>query len=219
MALISAMGPSDGCCKAFWFEPGERAIHDMDQGEAAVWAAAIAGLAGVGGTTAGAWFTARTMRQQVRAQGVVEHSHWQRQARSDAYAAFLAEWHDASRAVDAALGEVIRHRGISDAQVAVISAAREELARTRVRVSIAGPQRAAEVAWRGYDALGAAEDAVRSLAISLEDSGEAPRERFQHLDASRHEIAGIYAEFTNVATQVLGNPYGDDATSQLAERP
>lgn len=207
------MGYQMDAVGGFGFETGERAIHDMDQGEAAVWAAAIAALAGVGGTTAGAWFTARTMRQQVRAQGAVEHSHWQRQARSDAYAAFLAEWHDASRAVDAALGEVISYRGISDEQIAVISGAREALARTRVRVSIAGPQRAGEVAWRGYDALGAAEDAVRSLALSLEDSGEAPRERFQHLDASRHEIAGIYAEFTNVATEVLGNPYGDDMTS------
>jgi len=184
----------------------------MDQGVAAVWAAALAGLAGVGGTTAGAWFTARTMRQQVQAQAGVEHSHWQRQARSDAYAAFLSEWHDASRAVDGALQEVIGHQAISDAQIDVVAGAREALSRTRVRVSIAGPPQAAEVAWRGYAELDMAEDAVRTLAISLEDNGTAPGRLYEHLQESRHGIAGIYSEFTAVAAEVLGNPYGAATT-------
>lgn len=178
----------------------------MDQGEAAVLASVVAGMAGIAGTAVGALLTARSMRQQVRDQGIIEHSQWQRQSRSDAYAAFLSEWHDASRAVDGALSEVIRLRAITDEQIDVIVASREALARTRVRVSVAGPERAARVAWRGYEALEEAEMAVRSLAGSLEDSGEAPRHRFRHLDESRHEIAQIYTEFMRAAGEILNEP-------------
>jgi hypothetical protein len=137
---------------------------------------------------------------------MVEHSHWLRQSRSDAYAAFLTEWHDASRAVDGALAEVMRLRSITDRQIEVIVASREALARTRVRVSVAGPDRAERVAWRGYEALENAEMAVRSLAASLEDSGEAPRDRYRHLDESRREIAQIYTEFMRVAGEILSKP-------------
>ncbi|MEW5534410.1 hypothetical protein [Streptomyces virginiae] len=174
---------------------------------ASVLSAAVAAVAGVGGTAVGVWLTARAARNQVRDQAAAEHNHWQRQSRSDAYAAFLAEWHDASRAVDGALEDVIRFRAIRDEQIDVIVAAREAIARTRVRVSVAGPEQAQRVAWRGYEALEAAEDAVRSLAASLEDNGEAPSLRYQHLRESREEIASIYTDFTKIAGETLGAPY------------
>ncbi|WP_284433647.1 hypothetical protein [Streptomyces sp. TUS-ST3] len=118
----------------------------------------------------------------------------------------MAEWHDASRAVDGALAEVMRLRAITDEQIEVIVASREALARTRVRVSVAGPDRAERVAWRGYEALEKAEMAVRSLAGSLEDSGEAPTDRYRHVHESRTEIAQIYTEFTRVAAEILSKP-------------
>ncbi|MFG2607567.1 hypothetical protein ACGFT2_29070 [Streptomyces sp. NPDC048514] len=75
-----------------------------------------------------------------------------------------------------------------------------------VVAGLAGPDRAEQVAWRGYEALENAETAVRNLAAALEDSGEAPSYRYQYLDQSRREIAQIYTEFMRVAGEILSKP-------------
>ncbi|MBD3549908.1 hypothetical protein [Streptomyces sp. JV180] len=74
----------------------------MDEG----WAAVAAGVSALVGAVASGWYTGRSARQgaekaaaavlkQVADQGAVEHGHWLRGQRQEAYLEFLSEW-DAS---------------------------------------------------------------------------------------------------------------------------
>lgn len=88
--------------------PGWRQLgHDagMDKG----WAALVAGVAALIGTVVSGWYAGRAARQgaeraadavlrQVVDQGAIEHGHWLRGQRQEAYVEFLAEW-DASMAI------------------------------------------------------------------------------------------------------------------------
>ncbi|WP_143145044.1 hypothetical protein [Streptomyces humi] len=72
----------------------------MDQGDAAIWAGAIAGVTGVGGALVGAFITARSLRRQVQDQEAVEQrkAHWQERrdtyfALVEAHATFVNIWY------------------------------------------------------------------------------------------------------------------------------
>lgn len=69
----------------------------MDQGQAAVWAAAI----GIPGVLLSGVLSYRAGRRQVRDQGVNEHLHWLRQQRQEHYVRFLQALHLCLMALDA----------------------------------------------------------------------------------------------------------------------
>lgn len=64
----------------------------MDEGLVAWGAAAIAAVSGVGGTLVGGWQASRAQRSQTRQQAEVDHEHWHRERRLNAYLDLLAEW-------------------------------------------------------------------------------------------------------------------------------
>lgn len=69
----------------------------MDQGQAAIWAAAIA----VPGVLLSGVLSYRAGRRQVRDQGVIEHLHWLRQQRQEHYVRFLQALHLCLKTLDA----------------------------------------------------------------------------------------------------------------------
>lgn len=75
----------------------------MDQGQAAVWAAAI----GIPGVLLSGVLSYRAGRRQVRDQGVNEHLHWLRQQRQEYYVRFLQALHVCLDAVDAHTDAVV----------------------------------------------------------------------------------------------------------------
>ncbi|MFE6401741.1 hypothetical protein [Streptomyces alboflavus] len=68
----------------------------MDQGQAAVWAAAI----GVPGILLSGVLSYRAGRRQVRDQGLNEHVHWLRQQRQEHYVRFLQALHLCLKALE-----------------------------------------------------------------------------------------------------------------------
>ncbi|MFE7777700.1 hypothetical protein ACFU5O_28130 [Streptomyces sp. NPDC057445] len=122
----------------------------MDVGTAAVISAGI----GIGGALLGAvgggGVTSRNMRRQVKDQADVEHRHWLRQQRQDAYAAFLT----ACDTVLDTLQSIAALRENPDPQVdmGLLWDAYDEAYRTVVRastvVNIAGPDAMRQQAFR-----------------------------------------------------------------------
>ncbi|GLW13637.1 hypothetical protein Stsp01_03800 [Streptomyces sp. NBRC 13847] len=75
----------------------------MDQGQAAVWAAAIA----IPGVLLSGVLSYRAGRRQVRDQGVNEHQHWLRQQRQEHYVQFLQAVDLCVKALEAYSGAVV----------------------------------------------------------------------------------------------------------------
>ncbi|MFI9810170.1 hypothetical protein ACIHEJ_38760 [Streptomyces sp. NPDC052301] len=67
----------------------------MDQGISALLGAVIGVLGAVSTSAVSGW----SNRQQIRAQAKVDHAHWRRQARREAYSAFLAPAHETHNAL------------------------------------------------------------------------------------------------------------------------
>ncbi|MFI9358134.1 hypothetical protein [Streptomyces lydicus] len=76
----------------------------MDQGQAAVWAAAI----GIPGVLLSGVLSYRAGRRQVRDQGANEHQHWLRQQRQEQYVQFLQAVDHCLKAVQAHSGAVVK---------------------------------------------------------------------------------------------------------------
>ncbi|WP_200300702.1 hypothetical protein [Streptomyces adelaidensis] len=78
----------------------------MDQGIAALLGATV----GVLGTVSASAISGWSNRQQIRTQARIDHAHWRRQARRDAYSAFLTPAHEARttlrQAARALIGDV-----------------------------------------------------------------------------------------------------------------
>ncbi|MGW3119203.1 hypothetical protein ACWDBW_19010 [Streptomyces sp. NPDC001107] len=83
----------------------------MDQGIAALLGATV----GVLGTVAAAAISGWSSRQQLRAQAGIDHAQWRRQARRDAYSAFLAPAHEAGNALKQAARSLIGEVDVSEA--------------------------------------------------------------------------------------------------------
>ncbi|CAM5401151.1 MULTISPECIES: hypothetical protein [Streptomyces] len=107
---------------------GRKVGFDMSEGWGMIFAAAFTGLF----VLLAAVIAYRTGRRQVADQGRVEHQHWVRQNRFDAYQKFIA----ASDAVDDALEERRRHPGIGNAP---LTRTLEGLMGAKARVQLVGP--------------------------------------------------------------------------------
>lgn len=107
---------------------GRRVGFDMSEGWGMILAAAFSGLF----VLLAAVIAYRAGRRQVADQGQIEHQHWVRQNRFDAYQKFIA----ASDAVDDTLEERRRQPGIGNAP---LTRALEGLLGAKARVQLVGP--------------------------------------------------------------------------------
>lgn len=103
----------------------------MSDATAAIVAAAIGAAVGIPGAIGAGVIAYRAGRRQVADQGVVDHGHWRRQIRFEAYEKFLA-------ATDAGL-QVLDDRIHGRAGNAAVLAALEQLISAQARVRVAGP--------------------------------------------------------------------------------
>ncbi|MFJ8846671.1 hypothetical protein ACIRFF_27665 [Streptomyces cyaneofuscatus] len=106
-------------------------------------ATAVGALIGARSAKFGAERNAETARQQVRDQGAVEHGHWLRQQRFDAYESFLAAWDECLRITQ----ESAEHHDPNRADLAPLGNAAERMAERSRRIALLGPEevtRAAE---------------------------------------------------------------------------
>ncbi|MFD0068173.1 hypothetical protein [Streptomyces sp. NPDC056690] len=103
----------------------------MGDGTAAITAAAIGAAVGIPGATGAGVIAYRAGRRQVADQGVVDHRHWRRQNRFDAYERFLAVTDEALQVMD----DRVHGRPGN----AVVVGALEKLLAAQVRVRLAGP--------------------------------------------------------------------------------
>ncbi|MET9667446.1 hypothetical protein ABZY19_18940 [Streptomyces sp. NPDC006475] len=83
----------------------------MDQGVAALLGAAV----GVLGTVAASAISGWSNRRQVQTQARVDHAHWRRQVRRDAYSAFLAPANESRTALKAAARALIGEVDVEEA--------------------------------------------------------------------------------------------------------
>ncbi|MCL8015915.1 hypothetical protein [Streptomyces sp. AS02] len=83
----------------------------MDQGIAALLGATV----GVLGTVSASAMSGWSSRQQIRAQATVDHAQWRRQARRDAYSAFLAPAHETRNALKRAARALIDGAEVEEA--------------------------------------------------------------------------------------------------------
>ncbi|MGW4922620.1 hypothetical protein [Streptomyces parvulus] len=152
----------------------------MDQGIAAL----IAGLAGTGGALAGAVIgalaavrgarigaerAAETARQQVQDQASVDHEHWLRQQRIEAYTSFLAGYDECTNVSHRTRKKILDMSpgaGLPEDDFEEMTAGANALRRLRQRVKLVGPapihDRAVEL-----------EDAVWNYHADLEALAEA----------------------------------------------
>ncbi|MGC9538051.1 hypothetical protein [Streptomyces sp. UG1] len=143
-----------------------RAIASMDEGTAAL-IAGLAGLVGalggaivgavaaVRGARIGAEQAAETARQQVRDQASVDHDHWLRQQRLEAYTRFLAGYDDCTKVMQRIRRQILDMSAEADPpeqDFDEVAAAVNALRRLRQSVKLVGP------------------DSIHSRAVALEDA-------------------------------------------------
>ncbi|MDI9834852.1 hypothetical protein [Streptomyces sp. KAU_LT] len=138
----------------------------MDEGTAALIAgfagllgalggAAIGAIAAVRGARIGAEKAAEAARQQVRDQASVDHHHWLRQQRLEAYAALLAVYDAYVTSVFLAVTKIASlplGAGIPEAELDDVSTSGRAIRRGRQRVKLVGP------------------DLIHGMAVVLEDT-------------------------------------------------
>jgi hypothetical protein len=165
----------------------------MDQGMAAL----IAGLAGTVGALGGAFIgalaavrgarigaerAAETARQQVQDQASVDHEHWLRQQRVEAYTAFLAGYDECTKITHQTRKKILDlspGAGLPQDDFEEITTAANTLRRLRQRVKLVGP---APIHTRAVEL----EEAVWNYHADLEALAEA-------LDSADAETGEAYA--------------------------
>jgi hypothetical protein len=135
----------------------------MDQG----WAAVIAGIAGTGGalggsivgaiapvrgTRIGAERTAQATLQQVRDQAVLDHAHWLRQQRQEAYVALLGAYDTFAVEMRRTVG-VLEGPNPQEAEIEAIQQAVFALEQAQSRIPLLGPEPAREAGIQLQDAV------------------------------------------------------------------
>ncbi|MFD7200479.1 hypothetical protein [Streptomyces sp. NPDC059893] len=155
----------------------------MNEGTAAL----IAGLAGTGGALGGAIIgavaavrgarigaekAAETARQQVQDQASVDHEHWLRQQRIEAYTGFLSGYDECTKITHQTRRKILDMSpgtGLPEEDFEAVTAAANTLRRLRQRVKLVGPapvhSRAVELeetVWNYHADLEALADALDS---------------------------------------------------------
>ncbi|MEE1829489.1 hypothetical protein [Streptomyces sp. SP17KL33] len=141
----------------------------MDQGIAALLGAAV----GVLGTVSASAISGWSSRQQIRTQSIVDHAQWRRQARRDAYSAFLAPAHETRNSLKRAARALI-----DDADVEVahhqLQAAHDSLGEVQgawAALAIEGPESVEQAANGVKTAL----HSMHTTLLAWRDSPEYPQ--------------------------------------------
>ncbi|NGO46119.1 hypothetical protein [Streptomyces ureilyticus] len=111
--MTSHTAPSDRQLPLSSHNTGQ-VVHNLsvDQGIAALLGATV----GVLGTVSASAISGWSSRQQIRTQATVDHAQWRRQARRDAYSAFLAPAHETRNALKRAARALIGDADVEEAQ-------------------------------------------------------------------------------------------------------
>ncbi|WP_318205808.1 hypothetical protein [Streptomyces sp. SCL15-4] len=175
----------------------------MDQGDAAVWAAAL-GIAGtLMGALGGALVQGRVIRRQVRDQEAVDIRHRLRQERQTAFAAVL----DRCSEVETSFGPIIMARARPDWRDDAdhrelwdpTNAALDALQRAVTAVAITGPDRMADLAATIHEAVTAKANTMRMPAASFDQRVRMYAEHSTLLEEAQRS-------FVQEARTVLGTP-------------
>jgi hypothetical protein len=171
----------------------------------AIGGAAIGGIAAARGARIGAETAARATVRQVHDQAAVDHGHWLRQQRLEAYGAMLIAYEEYGRA--ATVAQLFLERpesGVADPELGNVASRATAITRVYMKIRLLGPSAVKDKALRlrlkideHVESLGAWTEAARSA----DESGiQAAQSRAQAL---RGEIAQLYSEFLTVGADVL----------------
>lgn len=167
-------------------------MSGMDQGDAAVWAAAL-GIAGtLAGALGGALVQGRALRRQVRDQEAVDVRHRLRDERRAAFAVVL----DRCREVEATFGPIVVARVRPDWDdnadhrdlFAPTRAALNALEQSVTAVAITGPDRMADLASAIHKEARAKANAMSRPAADLAQRVRMFGEHSTTLEAARHDF-------------------------------
>lgn len=167
-------------------------MRSMDQGDAAVWAAAL-GIAGtLAGALGGALVQSRVIRRQVRDQEAVDVRHRLREERQAAFAAVL----DRCSETEATFGPIIVARvqpGWDDDAShqelwAPANAALDALQRAVTAVAITGPDSMADLASAIHEAVRAEANAMRLPAADFAQRARMFGEHSTALEQARRDF-------------------------------
>jgi len=182
----------------------------MDQGLAAVLGATV----GVLGTISASAISSWTSRQQVHHQAKVDHAQWRRQARRDAYSAFLAPASEARNALKTAaralvgdspdLAEADRRLQVAHEQMVVVQAAWASLA-------VEGPEPVERAAHSVHTGL----HSMRTTLLAWRDSVGAPDLNVKFVERHAVELTRV-SERINTFTAAAQTALGDEESPQAA---
>jgi len=181
----------------------------VDQGIAALLGATV----GVLGTVSAAAVSGWSIRQQIRAQAGIDHAQWRRQARRDAYSAFLAPAHEAGNALKQAARALIGDVEVTEADRRLL-AAHDSLTAVhaaRAALAVEGPEAVEQLA----HGVKAGLHSLQTTLLAWRDSAESS---FDHnvKFVERHavevtRVSERISAFTAAARAAL-----DDTTPALA---
>ncbi|MFI0901625.1 hypothetical protein [Streptomyces sp. NPDC020983] len=179
-------------------------MRGMDQGDAAVWAAALGITGTLAGALGGALVQGRVTRRQVRDQEAVDVRHRLREERQAAFAAVL----DRCSEVEATFGPIVVARAQpewdddADHQElwAPTNAALHTLQRAVTAVAITGPDLMADLASAIHEEVLAKANAMRLPATDLAQRVRMFAEHSTALEQAQHD-------FSQEARTVLATPF------------
>ncbi|MFI9781788.1 hypothetical protein ACIHCV_45700 [Streptomyces sp. NPDC051956] len=160
----------------------------MSDGTAAIVAAGIGAAVSIPGVIGAAVIAYRAGRRQVADQGVVDHRHWRRQIRFEAYEKFLA-------ATDAGM-QVLDDRVHGRAGNPAVLAALEQLLSAQARVRVAGP----DAMWQQ------AQQAFHGVRLQLQGPRGLVPVPGQVWIGMVQSVTGPQDQFVVVAAKVLDDP-------------
>lgn len=183
----------------------------MDQGLAALLGATV----GVVGTVAASAISSGATRRQLEGQAKVEHSHWRRQLRREAYSAFLAPANESRTALKMAaralvgdapdMAEADRQLRIGQDQLALVQA-------TWAGLAIEGPESVEQAAHSVHLGL----HSMHTTLLAWRDSSGAPDRNVNFVERHAVEVTMVserLSSFTSAARTAL------DDTDLLPSRP
>ncbi|WAP57984.1 hypothetical protein [Streptomyces sp. S465] len=169
----------------------------MDQGAAAVWAAAVAGFSSAAGAAIGAVLAGRSARETVVQTAVEERGHRHEERRLESYAAFRSKVSAAIQALDEAVqalrdGQHVTQETFAKAIRAVWLSHQEDV------WPCAQPQ-VINAAAAVHNCLDRASEAVASLLAHPEDARDEHTPRMQRWAHHVEEVSMAYTLFSTCA--------------------
>ncbi|WP_328974175.1 hypothetical protein [Streptomyces canus] len=166
----------------------------MDQGIAALLGATV----GVLGTISTSAITGWSSRQQVRTQARVDHAHWRRQVRREAYSAFLTPAHGAHDALRRAARALIGNTNTEEAdhQLQVAQEKMGLVQATWAVLAVEGPETVEQAANKVKTAL----HSMHTTLLAWRDSVGASDLNVKYVERHAVEVTKVSERISAVAT-------------------